>query len=582
MNRSPGDSPRPHRDYLAPLKVALYYGLAAGTWILLSDKLLQLFVRDAAQLTRLEIAKGWLFVLISALLLYFLVRHHLQVIQRREVLLRVSEERFRSIFENAAAGVVILSTEKQILDSNAAFQHLLGFGAAELVGKNLRDLTHPADRDRSERGFRSLLEGQSQAFSDEGRYLARDGRTIWGHTSLACILGREKEAPYCIGLVQDVSDRKRAEEALRASEERFRSVFHTAAAGLVLMRPDGGIFQANPYFCRFIGYPEEELVQMNIAAVTHPDDQERTLEHYRDLSSGREETVHYEKRYLARDGRTVWGHASVACLLGEANLPGYCIGLVQDITDRKRVEEELRESNRELDAFVHTVSHDLRAPLTPIIGYAEFLRQHCRERLDAEIDGFLAEIEGQGRKMLALLEDLLCLAKVGKLECPLAPTATGEVVRESLGDLADRIMESGIEVRVIDPLPPVGVQETLLAQIFQNLIGNALLYAGRTGGPVEVGGDRRHDRVRFFVRDHGPGVPPEEREGIFDLFQRGSTGRHLKGTGVGLAIVQKIARLYQGRVWVEETPGGGATFWAELIDECTSLPAGGAEAHRGD
>ena len=143
-------------------------------------------------------------------------------------------------------------------------------------------------------------------------------------------------------------------------------------------------------------------------------------------------------------------------------------------------------------------------------------------------------------------------------------------------------MESGIEVRVIDPLPPVGVQETLLAQIFQNLIGNALLYAGRTGGPVEVGGDRRHDRVRFFVRDHGPGVPPEEREGIFDLFQRGSTGRHLKGTGVGLAIVQKIARLYQGRVWVEETPGGGATFWAELIDECTSLPAGGAEAHRGD
>jgi signal transduction histidine kinase len=88
-----------------------------------------------------------------------------------------------------------------------------------------------------------------------------------------------------------------------------------------------------------------------------------------------------------------------------------------------------------------------------------------------------------------------------------------------------------------------------------------------------VGGERQHNRVRFFVRDHGPGIPPEERDRIFDLFYRGSTGKHLKGTGIGLAIVQKIARLYQGRVWVEETPGGGATFWVEMTDESSPMQA---------
>jgi signal transduction histidine kinase len=94
---------------------------------------------------------------------------------------------------------------------------------------------------------------------------------------------------------------------------------------------------------------------------------------------------------------------------------------------------------------------------------------------------------------------------------------------------------------------------------------------------VEVGGGRRHDRVRIFVRDHGPGIPAEERERIFDPFYRGSTGRHLKGTGIGLAIVRKIARIYQGEAKVEETPGGGATFWVTLVDECTPMLVAGAE-----
>ena len=437
----------PSGDHLAPLKVALYYCLAAGSWILLSDKFLQLFVQDADQLSRLQTVKGWFFVLVSAFLLYGLVWHNLRAVQRREAELRVSEERFRSVFE-------------------------------------------------------------------------------------------------------------------------------TAAAGMVLMRPDGGIFHANPAFCRFTGFTEEELMRMTIADVTHPEDRERTREKYRCLSSGQGEAVHYEKRYLTRDGRTVWGHASVACLLDRESFPGYCIGLVQDITERKEAEAALQVAHREMEAFVYTVSHDLRSPLTPIIGYADLLAEQCCDKLNEQELSFLSEISISGSRMEALLEDLLTLAKVGQVERPDETLDAGEIVADVVHDLVLQNRTDGVSVEV-GSLPSLYVPRTLMTQIFDNLIGNALRYGCTAGGVVEVGGERRGETARLFVRDHGPGIPAEERGRIFEVFYRGSTGKDKEGTGIGLATVQKIARLFSGRAWVEETPGGGSTFWVELID----TPPGPTDNH---
>ena len=431
-------APGPPHDHLSPRKVALYYGLAAATWIFLSDTVLSWFVRDPDQLNRLQTVKGGAFVVVSALLLYALARHYLQTLQRREA-------------------------------------------------------------------------------------------------------------------------------QLRASEESFRSVFLTAAAGMVVTRLDGTMVQANPAFCRFIGYSEAELAGLTITAVTHPDDREFTIQYFKKLATGREESVHYEKRYLTRDGRTVWGHASVACLLGEGEVAPYCIGLVQDISEHKEAEAALRQSNRELEAFAYTVSHDLRTPLTPIIGYADFLYESCRERLSAEELAYLAEISSAGVRMSTVMEDLLMLAKVGKLERPPAPFDPGAVVAAVLRARSAQIAADGVSVTV-GALPDVRIPPTLLSQIFDNLLGNALRYGCRSGGQLEVSGERNGEKVRFSVRDHGPGIPLVERGRIFELFYRCAGDEAQQGTGIGLATVQKIARLYAGRAWVEETPGGGSTFRVELVD----------------
>lgn len=231
----------------------------------------------------------------------------------------------------------------------------------------------------------------------------------------------------------------------------------------------------------------------------------------------------------------------------------------------ERSEQRLQEANQELGAFTYTVSHDLRNPLTAIIGYADFLRESCVDRLDGQALDCLAEISASGKGMMALMEDLLTLAKVGQIERPDESFDTREIVKEVVRGLSHEITAVGVSVEVCD-LPPLRAPRTLLVEMFENLIGNAVRYGCKAGDRIQVGGERRGDKVRFYVRDHGPGIPTEERGRIFEVFFRGTTGKHKQGTGIGLATVQKIARLFDGSAWVEETPGGGSTFWIEMVD----------------
>jgi signal transduction histidine kinase len=171
--------------------------------------------------------------------------------------------------------------------------------------------------------------------------------------------------------------------------------------------------------------------------------------------------------------------------------------------------------------------------------------------------------------MLCLLEDLLALARVGRLGQTIEPVESSLVVDEVIAGLASQIIAAGMDVRKGE-LPSLRVPQTLLVQLFDNLIGNALRYGGKDGGCIEVGGERFGVRTQFYVRDHGRGIPLDERERVFDLFYRGSSSGGIEGTGVGLATVQKIAHLMGGRAWVEETAGGGSTFLVEVTEE----PAG--------
>ena len=374
-------------------------------------------------------------------------------------------------------------------------------------------------------------------------------------------------------LLVDVRMRIRAQRTLRAEKERVDLLLNSTAEAIYGVDPEGRCTFCNPATLRLLGYRDErELLGKNLHALIHPnrpDGGHYPAEECRIMQAFRQsEGLHVDDEVLWRaDGISFpveyW---SYPIRRGKETIGAVVTFL--DISERKLAEASMKDALRELDAFVYTVSHDLRSPLAAIIGFAEFLSENHAAHLDDNARLALSEIEKQGERMTAMMEDLLVLARVGKLPLPEEPVDVDAVVHEVLQELGSRLACAGLAV-CWESLPPVRVPRTLLTQIFVNLIDNAIRYAGREGGPIEIGGMREGEKVRFFVRDQGPGIPEEERRRIFDVFYRGSAGRSVAGTGVGLATVQKIARLYDGRAWVEETPGGGSTFWVEMTD---SLP----------
>lgn len=346
---------------------------------------------------------------------------------------------------------------------------------------------------------------------------------------------------------------------------QFHTVFYSSATAMSIVAPEGDLLKVNPRLTSLTGYSNEEMLGMTELDITLPEDRETTRLMHEDLIADRITFAEYEKRYLKKNGSWFWGHLTTSCVRDANGKPLYFVNQMQDITRRKQDQESLKKANLELAAFAHTVAHDLRNPLTPIIAYTHIVKENYSTQLDKNGHRMLDTINNQAQKILSMIEDLLILAEKGELACPINPVDSNEVLSEVIEELDSVIKESGATI-IKKHLPIVRIPQNMLAQLFSNLIGNAVRYAGGKGSPIEVSGERKEGCIRFIVRDHGLGVPLLEREEIFKLYYRGAEHKHIHGTGVGLATVQKIAQMYDGNVWVEETLGGGSTFIIELID----------------
>lgn len=384
-----------------------------------------------------------------------------------------------------------------------------------------------------------------------------------------------------IAIALEASERKRAEEALRQSEERFKSAFESAAIGMALVAPEGRWLQVNPSLCEVVGYSEAELLATTCQAITHPDDLEADLEYVRQMLAGEIRTFQIEKRYLHKAGHIVWILLSASLVRDTDGRPLYFIAQIKDITDRKRAEEALQEftaqlerSNRELQDFAYVASHDLQEPLRKIETFADRLGTKHGEALSEEGRDYLKRIQNAATRMRTLVHDLLAFSRVTTQARPFAPVDLAEVARGVLTDL-ETLLERTDGVVELDELPTIEADPTQMQQLLQNLIGNALKFRREGQQPVvrvwsepvtakRKSADSGAAGCRLFVADNGIGFDEKYLDRIFNPFQRLHGRGEYEGTGIGLAICRKIAERHGGAISATSRPGHGATFIVTL------------------
>ncbi len=490
--------------------------------------------------------------------------------KRIERTLRESEERFRLAFQAAAFGKALVSTTGRFVRANSALCQMLAYTEEELQVKTFSEVTHPADVAIGQDYFRRTLVGELDNVSFEKRYVRRDGTPIWVIVSSSLIRDAQGQPSHFISEMQDISERKQAELALRDSEEKYRQLFELESDAIFLIdNVTGQIIEANSAATVLYGYTHAELLTLR--------NTDLSAEPERTRQAMAEQHLLIPVRWHRRRDGSIFPAEITARHLTWHGLPTH-IAAIRDITARKQAEQavldrnrelaelnaELQTRNEDLDAFAHTVAHDLKNPLHLVIGYAETLVEAGAElTLDEQVDA-LRNVARNARKMNNIIDELLLLAEVRKTQVVLRPLDLARILTDTQQRLTDLITDNQAEIRLPATWPIVLGHAPWVEEVWVNYLSNAIKYGGQPPR-IELGADLLPDNaVRLWVRDNGPGLPPEVHSRLFSPFTRLDQVR-ARGHGLGLSIVRRIVEKMGGQVGVQsDEPGVGCLFYFTL------------------
>ncbi|HEX2739659.1 MAG TPA: PAS domain S-box protein [Rubrobacter sp.] len=547
--------------------------------------------------------------------------------ERAQARLQRAERLYRTLVDQMPAVTYIEALDAGERETNLVYaspqiEDLFGYSAEEWISAPdlFVRLLHPEDRERV-LAADDLTERTGEPFREEYRQFTRDGRVLWIRDEAILVRDEEGNPLYWQGIIMDISEQKRVEEALRTQNEYLASL-HETTLGLVerldpthLLR--GILERAAALVGTTHGYiylEDEGILQMSLGAGLFKDyvgkqiepgdglagkvfvsaeplsvDDYRTWENRVELFpdtiralagvplwSGSRVTGVLALSYDDPDRR--FGEQEMGVLVRFADLASVALDNAwlhdsarREIAARERTErdlaalvDELRRSNAELEQFAYVASHDLQEPLRMVSSYTQLLARRYQGRLDEDADEFIGFAVDGANRMQTLINDLLQYSRVGTRGRDLAPTETGAILDAACANLRVLLEESDAKV-TSDELPIVMGDPVQLSQLFQNLIGNAVKFSKEGEQPrIHVGAERRDGDWLFSVRDNGIGIEPEYRERIFVIFQRLHARTEYSGTGIGLAVCKKIVERHGGKIWVDSVPGEGSTFYFTL------------------
>ena len=467
---------------------------------------------------------------------------------------------FEFVYRHAPLGICMLALDGSILSANQAFCDLFGYPEAELLERPITDLTHPDDLPLTLAWLRKTPAEHPGVRSFEKRYLHKSGRVVWGAVNVQLLTDPAAGQPCFVTHVQDITERRRVEDALREKEAIFRIAFENAPVGMSVILPSGRYLSVNPKLCEMFGYSEAELLAGALQDITHPDDVERSNQWIRKVISGDTIEPEIEKRFIHKNGETVWGLVRARWLQNPDGSPRISLAHVLDITRRVLREQELVRKTEEMERFTYMISHDLKSPLVTIRTFLGYLEQDLELGKGDRATQDMGFIRDATAKMGRLLGDLLEVSRVGRVMNPPVELSFAEVVQEGLKAVAGALAQRRVAVQVTGPPVRLRGDRQRLEELWQNLIENAVKYLGDQGAPsLELGVEPVAGELVFSVRDNGMGIDPRHQPRIFGLFEQLDPAS--EGTGLGLALVKRIVELYGGRIWVESAGAGqGACF----------------------
>jgi PAS domain S-box-containing protein len=430
------------------------------------------------------------------------------------------------------------------------------------------ELTHPDDRDRVVANDRVAARSETH-FSEEYRMIARDGREVWFRDEAVLVEDPASGVSFWQGVMLDVTEAKAAAAHHAELEAKYRTLVEQIPAIVYLgeFGAEGEWLYISPQVERVLGYSQEEWLTHPhpMGTFVHPDDLSAVwAEEERSQRDG--DTCRVEYRIRAKDGRWVWILDEAMGVRADDGRPFVLQGTMFDITERKRAEEELasalerlQELDRLKNTMLHTLSHDLKAPLTAILGAASTLERLDDELTPEERHALLRTLEARSKGMNTLLADLLDLDRLdqGIIEPRRFPTDLADLLAKMVEQTRDVMGPRTVEIEA-DRFA-VALDASKIERIVENLLTNAARHTPATAH-VWVRAIRVDDGATIVVEDDGAGVPDALKAEIFEAFHRGPAARQLPGSGIGLSLVARFAELHGGRAWVEDRPGGGASF----------------------
>ncbi len=502
-----------------------------------------------------------------------LIGRHQAELEAQNEELRQDRQKLGAIFDAAGSGIAITGADGRFIEMNKWWTDRLGYAPEEIGKLTAQDITHPDDRQASREWIGKLMAGEVDSYQIEKRFVTKNASSFWAHLSASAIKEENGRTSRIVGVVTDISERRRSEEEIRQLSEAIRQTTES----IVITDRAARIEYVNDAYLKNTGYSREELLGRNSRLLQSGKTPKATYDAlWQALREGRSWSGEFYNR--RKDGSEFVELAHISPVRDAAGKIGRYVAAKRDITQAKRIEAELLQAKMQAEAansaksqFLAAMSHEVRTPMNGILGMAQVLLAPGikeAERLD-----YARTILASGQTLLRLLNDLLDLARIesGKLELEANEMLPEQIMGQtrSLFAQSARAKGLGIESDWSGPLARYLGDSHRLEQMLANLVGNAIKFTHQGTIRIEareISCDADSATLEFAVSDSGIGIAQDKLALLFEAFSQvdGSTTRRYGGTGLGLSIVRTLARLMGGEVGVQSEPGVGSRFWFRI------------------